>query len=174
MTSKNDESNFSDDVEGCAGKLGGVRKMTFGWINAINAAAVMWLVVVNMVVAKRGIAGSMESARPLTNVFEQVGRYACMAFMLFPVATNGWKFGFRTVAEMFSWLGLTVVLLVVYTFLWTRKKSGGKAVLYGLAIVPAGLFFINGILLRHWLLLVSALVFGICHLRIVRENVEED
>lgn len=146
--------------------------MTFGWINGINAVAVIWLVVVNMVVAKRGIAGSMKSSRPLINVFEQVGRYACMAFMLFPIATYGWEFGFRTVAEMFLWLGATMVLLVVYTFLWTRKKSGGRAVLYGLAIVPACLFLINGVLLRHWLLLVFSVLFGICHLLIVRENIE--
>lgn len=146
--------------------------MTFGWINGINAAAVIWLVVVNMAVAKRGIAGSMKSSRSLINVFEQVGRYACMAFMLFPIATYGWEFGFRTVAEMFLWLGTTMVLLVVYTFLWTRKKSGGRAVLYGLAIVPACLFLINGVLLRHWLLLVFSVLFGICHLLIVRENVE--
>ena len=146
-------------------------KMTFGWINGVNALAVMWLVVVNMVVARKGIAGSMESSRPLINVSEQVGRYACMVFMLFPIATNGWKFGFRSVPEMFLWLGVTVVSLVVYTFLWTRKKSGSKAVLYGLAVVPIGLFFINGVLLRHCLLAASAMLFGIFHLLIVRENV---
>lgn len=147
--------------------------MTFGWINAVNSVAVIWLILINMVAVKRGIAGNMKSVHPTMNLLEQVGRYACIIFMIFPIVINKWEFGFPSVAEMFLWLGATVILLIVYSVLWIKKKSGGKAVLYGLAIVPAILFLINGILLRHWLLLAFSLLFGICHIQIVRENIVE-
>lgn len=146
--------------------------MNFGWINWINTIAVVCLIVINMAAAKCGIAGSMKSRHFLINAFEQVGRYGCMLFMILPIAVGGWEFGFRTVAGMVVWLCMTVILLAVYLVLWVRKKHGNRGVLYGLAIVPVCLFLINGCLLHHVLLIVFALIFGICHLWIVRENVK--
>ncbi len=35
--------------------------MSFGWINFINAAAVCWLILVNLIAAKKGIVDSFES-----------------------------------------------------------------------------------------------------------------
>lgn len=148
--------------------------MNFGWINCINAIAVVCLIVINAAAVKWGIAGSMKSRHFVINAFEQVGRYGCMIFMILPVAVSGWEFGFRTVAGMLVWLCMTVLLLVVYLALWTQKKHGNRGVLYGLAVVPVCLFLLNGCLLRHGLLVVCALVFGICHLWIVWENVKPE
>ena len=97
--------------------------MSFRWINWINMAAVVWLIVINVIVARKGLSDSFNSKHLIVNIFEQIGRYGCMALMILPVFTRGWKFGFRSVTEMF--------------------------VLYGLAFVPAVLFLLNGILLRH-------------------------
>ena len=144
--------------------------MTFGWINGINAAAVACLVGINIVAARKGIAGSMESRHMLINVLEQAGRYGCMALMIFPVAAEGWKFGFGSAAGMVLWLLGTIVLLIAYGCLWMWKRKGGRAVLYGLALLPVCLFLLNGILLGHGLLTLSALLFGVCHVWILREN----
>ena len=146
--------------------------MTFGWINGINAVAVIWLIIVNILAVKKGIAGSMESRYTIINVCEQIGRYGCMTLMILPIAVSGWGFGFTSVAEMLIWICVTMIILIVYSVLWTRKKFGSKAVLYGLAILPVCLFLINGVLLRHWLLIVFSLLFGFCHLWIVSENIK--
>lgn len=37
----------------------------------------------------------------IAHIFEQIGRYGRIAFMILPIFTEGWKFGFQYVAEMF-------------------------------------------------------------------------
>lgn len=91
--------------------------------------------------------------------------------MIFPVFTDNWKFGFKSVPEMFIWISLTIILMGIYCILWMKKTSGGTGILYGLAIVPAILFLLNGILLRHPALIIVSLIFGVFHLAVVRENV---
>ena len=145
--------------------------MDFGWINWINGAAVAVLVLINLFAARRGLVGSFNSRSQTVNLLEQIGRYGCMAFMILPISVSGWEFGFQSVTDMVLWLALTILLLAVYSFLWTRKAGGAAGVLYGLAIVPVLLFLINGVLLRHPALIVAALLFGVCHGIIVRENI---
>ena len=64
-----------------------------------------------------------------------------------------------------------VLLLVIYSLFWVKKANGGVFVLYGLAFVPAVLFLLNGILLRHPALVATSLVFGVFHFLIVKENI---
>ena len=94
-----------------------------------------------------------------------------MALMILPIFTKDWKFGFRSVTEMLIWICATILLLAVYGLLWAKKADGGAAILYGLAIVPAVLFLLNGILLRHPALATASLVFGGSHFLIVKENI---
>ena len=145
--------------------------MSFGWINWINIAAVACLIVINMIVARKGLTDSFNSKHLTINILEQIGRYGCMVLMIFPIFVRGWKFGFGSVAEMLIWICLTMLLLVIYSLLWMKKANGGVGVLYGLAIVPVVLFLLNGIILRHPALIISALVFGVFHFIIVKENV---
>ena len=145
--------------------------MSFNWINRLNMAAVVWLILINVIAARKGLSDSFNSKHLIVNIFEQIGRYGCMALMILPVFTSGWKFGFGSVAEMLVWISLTILLLVIYSFLWVKKANGGVFVLYGLAFVPAVLFLLNGVLLRHPALVAAALVFGVFHFLIVKENV---
>ena len=145
--------------------------MSFNWINWINMAAVAWLILINVIAARKGLSDSFNSKHLIVNILEQTGRYGCMAFMILPIFTSGWKFGFGSVAEMFIWISLTILLLVIYSFLWAQKADGGVFVLYGLAFVPAVLFLLNGIILRHPALVAAALVFGVFHFLVVKENI---
>lgn len=145
--------------------------MSFGWINWINMAVVIYLILVNIVAAKKGLADSFNSKYLAVNILEQVGRYGCMAFMILPIFTKGWKFGFYSVTEMLIWVCFTILLLIIYSYLWFRKVKGGAGIYYGLAIVPAVLFLLNGILLRHPVLVIVSFVFGVFHFIIVKENI---
>lgn len=145
--------------------------MDFGWINWVNIVAVVLLIVINVIAARKGVSEDFCSKYQTINIFEQVGRYGSMAFMIFPVFTKGWKFGFMSVMEMLVWVCSTVLLLAVYGLLWIKKPAGGVSVLYGLAIIPVILFLLNGILLRHPALVVASLIFGAFHIAIVKENV---
>ncbi len=145
--------------------------MRFNWINEVNAAAVLWLLLVNLLAARKGLSDSFVSKHRLVNFLEQIGRYGCMALMVLPAFKTGWAFGFGSLAETLMWLSATVLLLALYSVLWTKKAGGGAAVLYGLALVPAALFLLNGVLLRHPALIAAALAFGCAHIGIVKENV---
>ena len=70
---------------------------------------------------------------------------------------------------MVGWLICSLALLLVYAILWTQAKRGG-AVLVALAVVSALLFLCCGVLLRHPALVAAAVLFGVCHTRIVRET----
>lgn len=141
--------------------------MTFGWINLVNAAFVVDLIVMSTLGQKKSGLPPLQSRRKVLNLFEQVGRYSCMALMVLPLLP-GFKFGFSSSGAMVVWLIGGLALLVAYTVLWTQVKRGGT-VLYGLAVVPALLFLCCGVLLRHLALVCAAILFGVCHTLIVRE-----
>ena len=145
--------------------------MRFNWINWINMAAVVWLVLINVIVARKGLSDSYNNKHSIVNILEQIGRYGCMVLMILPVFTSGWKFGFDSVVEMLIWISLTILLLAIYSFFWVKKANGNVFVFYGLALVPTVLFLLNGIILRHPALVVASLVFGIFHFLIVKENI---
>lgn len=144
--------------------------MNFGWINWINIAVIACLILVNVIAVKKGLSENFRSRYMLVNILEQIGRYGSMAFMVFPIFARNQKFGFSSLAEMFIWLFTTVLLLLIYVVLWLRKSNGGVGVFYGLAVVPVVLFLLNGILLRNPALIAASLIFGIFHLKIVKEN----
>lgn len=144
--------------------------MQFGWINGINTVTVIILVLINIIAGKKGLCSDLRSTHLLVNLFEQIGRYGCMLFMILPAFTRNWKFSFGSMDKMFIWLGLTVLLLTVYILLWMKKRNGSTSILYGLATVPVILFLVNGLLLCHPALIIVSLIFGGCHLMIVHEN----
>lgn len=145
--------------------------MSFCWINWINIAVVDCLIIINAVAARKGQSDSFSSKYLTVNILEQIGRYGCMALMILPIGVRNWKFGFGSVMEMLLWACLTILLLGIYIFLWLKKAKGGVGIFYGLAIIPVVLFLLNGILLRHPALVIAALVFGVFHFIIVKENV---
>ena len=110
--------------------------MGFNWINWINMAAVVWLMLINGIVARKGLSDRFNSKHLIVDIFEQIGRYGCMALMILPMFTRGWKFGFGSVTEMLVWICSTILLLVIYSFLWVKKANGGVFVLYGWHLFP--------------------------------------
>ena len=145
--------------------------MTFGWINLVNAAFVVVLITMSVLGQQKSGLPPIKSRRKLLNLLEQIGRFACMALMMLPLLP-GFKFGFASVSVMVGWLAGSLVLLSVYTVLWTQAKRSGE-VLYGLALVPALLFLCCGVLLRHWALVAAAVLFGVSHTLIVQEYLKE-
>lgn len=144
--------------------------MRFNWINGINFAFVAYLILVNVIAARKGLCGDFSSRRAWINALEQLGRYGCMALMILPIFTPGWKFGFSSVTAMLVWFFANMLILAAYTLLWFIKSRAGRPALYGLAILPAALFLLSGVLLRHPLLIVFSLIFGAAHFAVTREN----
>ena len=143
--------------------------MKLGWINVFGAAIVILMMIPNIIYAVKNKGEKNLCENKLMNVTEQIGRYACIVLMWLPLLV--WEFGFASVLEMTLYFALNGILLIAYWLVFTvyfKKKSAKLALT--LAIIPACIFLISGILLRHWLLVGFAAVFAIGHIYVTKKN----
>ena len=146
--------------------------MKFGWINGFGAGVVLLMLIPNIIYAIKNKGEKNLCTNRFMNGIEQVGRYACIFFMWLPLLV--WEFGFASVSEMLLYLAGNGVLLAAYWIvflLYFKRKSRTRAL--ALAILPACIFLLSGLLLRHWLLAGFAVLFAIGHIYVTLKNAEE-
>ncbi|MBQ6334768.1 MAG: hypothetical protein IJI46_06860 [Erysipelotrichaceae bacterium] len=85
--------------------------MRFGWINLFGAIIVMVMLIPNVIYAFRNKDEKNRCTR-LMNLIEQIGRYACIVLMWFPLSVG--KFGFSSVEEFLIYLTGNGILLFAY------------------------------------------------------------
>ena len=147
--------------------------MHFGWIKLFGAGFVIIMLIPNIVYAIRNPNERNRCENRLMNVLEQIGRYGCIVLMWLPLLR--WKFGFQSVFEMLLYLGGNAALLLAYGIVWALyfiKRTPARALT--LAILPACMFLLSGILLRHWLLVGFAVLFSVAHLYVTVKNVQAE
>lgn len=146
--------------------------MEFGWINLFGGIFVILMLVPNIVYAiKNKDEKNLCTNKPM-NIIEQIGRYACIVLMWFPLLV--WKFSFVTSAEFVIYMLSNILLLVAYWILFAvymKKKNMGLAL--SLAIIPSCIFLFSGVLLRHWLLVGFACLFAIGHIFVTYINAKQ-
>ena len=137
--------------------------MEFGWINLFGAGIVVLIMIPNIIYAARQKQDETQIEVPHgLSACEQVGRYGCIILMWLPLLV--WKFGFGSVEEFLIYLIGNGALLLCYYLSWmlySRKKI--LSVAMALAIIPTAIFLLSGLLLRHWLLVAFAILFGFAH-----------
>ena len=143
--------------------------MEFGWINVFGAVIVVLMLIPNIVYAIKNKGEKNLCANRFMNIVEQVGRYACIALMCLPLLV--WKFGFASVLDMMLYMACNGLLLAAYwiTFAFYMKRRSVRLALV-LAVLPACIFLLSGILLQHWLLAGFAVVFAIGHIYVTYKN----
>ncbi len=144
--------------------------MKFGWINVFGAVIVILMMVPNIIYAIRNKDEKNKCMNRFMNMIEQIGRYACIILMWMPLLV--WKFSFSSVFEMILYLTGNGCLLAAYWVIFAcylkRKK---RKLALALAVLPTCIFLLSGLLLRHWLLVASAFLFGIGHVYVTQKNV---
>ena len=143
--------------------------MEFGWINVFGAIIVILLLIPNIVYAIKNKDEKNLCTNRLMNIAEQIGRYACIVLVWFPLIV--WKFGFASVFEMVLYMVCNGTLLVAYLILFAvymKHKTVRLALL--LAILPSCIFLLSGVLLRHWLLVGFAVLFAVGHIYVTYQN----
>ena len=137
--------------------------MEFGWINLFGAGIIVLIMIPNIIYAVKQKQDETQIKVPrYLSACEQLGRYGCIILMWLPLLV--WKFGFGSVEEYLIYLIGNGVLLLCYYLFWmfySRKRT--LSVAMALAIIPTAIFLLSGILLRHWLLVVAAILFGSAH-----------
>ncbi len=146
--------------------------MEFGWINVFGAVIVILMLIPNIVYAINNKDEKNLCTNRLMNLIEQVGRYGCIVLMWFPLLV--WKFGFTSVFEMLLYLFGNGILLTAYWVvfaIYMKRKSPSLAIT--LVILPSCIFLLSGIVLRHWLLVVFAVLFAVGHIYVTKNNAEQ-
>lgn len=145
--------------------------MRFGWINLVGAVIVVIMLVPNVIYAI-GHKGEKNLCKSrLVNIAEQVARYACMIFMWLPLLVG--EFGFKSEAAFVTYAMGNAVLLAAYIAafaLYAHKKTAARAI--AAAALPACIFLLSGLTLRHPLLIKFAVIFAVTHLFVTVANVK--
>ncbi|RKQ22666.1 MULTISPECIES: hypothetical protein [Clostridia] len=143
--------------------------MEFSWINGWGAMIVIIMLVPNIIFGIKNPYLENKCENVIMNTIEQVGRYTSMILMIVPVLVE--KFDFKSVFEMIFYIVVTSALLLLYLLVWffyLKSQSTNKSIL--LALLPTMIFVISGILLRHWLLMIAGILFGIGHIFVTLQN----
>lgn len=149
----------------------------WGMINTFNAVVLVIIFIPNIIYSIRHKGediGDKYHNRVLF-ICEQIGRYASMFLMLFPIGCEDFEFGYKSADLFIVHVLLDIVLLIVYVVVWClyeHKKTMDRSLV--LAIVPTLIFLISGLLLQHWFLVFAAILFGIGHIYITYRSAKAD
>lgn len=147
--------------------------MTFGWINLMNGILLALMLLPNLFYALRNRGQVNRSKSRLMNVLEQIGRYGCMILMMLPLFV--WKFAFKSAEGFVVYLlgngALLAVYLVTWLFYWKRQSKAQALIL---AVVPSCIFLLTGLTLRHFALVLFAVLFAVGHIYVTIKNLEEE
>ena len=147
-------------------------KLEMDWLNVFGLILVILLLMPNIIYAIKVKNQKNLCTNKFMNILEQTGRYACMFLMVFNIGIA--ELGFGSVAAFLVYGIGNVLLLLSYWVIWIlyfHKQSFGKQIT--LAILPICLFLLSGITMRHCLLILFGLVFGVGHVYVTYKNRRE-
>lgn len=140
-----------------------------GWLNIFGLILVVLLLIPNIIYAIKNKDQENRCANKVMNVLEQIGRYGCMFLMAFNIGIV--EFGFGSVEAFLVYLFGNIILMATYWIIWGlyfKKKAYWKQI--ALAVIPTFLFLLNGITMRHYLLVIFAVIFGVGHIYVTNKN----
>ena len=141
----------------------------FGWLNLFGLILVVLLLIPNIIYAVKTKNQPNRCTNKVMNVLEQVGRYGCMFFMVFPIGIA--EMGFPSVGAFLVYVFGNAVLLIAYWAIWMlyfHKQTDWEQI--ALAVLPTCLFLLSGITMRHDLLILFGIIFGIGHIYVTSRN----
>ena len=140
------------------------------WFNYYGLIAVAIILIPNIIsaVTDKNLYSSAHICRPIA-VLEQIGRYGCMAFMIFNIPYTYFDFWFDR--ALLTYLIVNGILLLLYISGWIVFGKGRSAIkMLWLSVTPALLFLFSGIMILSIPLIVFAVIFGIGHITISYKN----
>ncbi|MDE6302689.1 MAG: hypothetical protein K2M36_03775 [Clostridia bacterium] len=143
-----------------------------GWFNYYGLIAVVLIMIPNIVFA---IKCKGDISNPYKNkaayALEQVGRYGCMAFMIFNTPYTYFNSWFAH--ALIVYLAVNGVLAAMYCVLWAVFwNKSGRAKALALSIIPSVIFLFSGVVFANIPLIAFAVIFAVCHILISYKNAE--
>lgn len=144
-------------------------KSGVNWLNGFGLALVVLLLIPNVFYAIKTGNQRNQCTNQAMNILEQIGRYGCMFLMVFHIGIA--EFGFHSAAAFLVYLFGNAALMIAYWLMWALyfcKPTYWKQM--WLAVLPTCLFFLSGIRMRHCLLILFGVIFGIGHIYVTSRN----
>ncbi len=143
-----------------------------GWLNIFGLVFVILLLLPNLVYAFKFRGRENKCNNRGMNILEQIGRYASMFLMVFHIGIA--EFGFSSVGAFLLYGFGNVLLMLAYWIVWILyfwRQSFRKTM--ALAVIPVCIFLLSGITLRHILLVISGVLFGVGHIYVTYQNAKD-
>lgn len=148
-----------------AGELG------MGWISLMGLIIVALLLLPNMIftIKKQETTGSY--IKSWIDTVEKVTRITTMLLMIFQLGVSAE--GFHSLLAFLIYLFGNTILVIVYWIMWIlykRKQTLRRRMI--LVEIPCVVYLLCAVTLRHWLLLISAVIFAVSHTRVQQEKMK--
>lgn len=134
------------------------------WFNYYGLIMVVLIMIPNAIYAATHREGFGNACKnKALEIAEQIGRYACMAFMVFhvPYACLGFWFSHALAVYLGTGGGLILLYFLFWAICWKRE---GYLRAVSLSVLPSVLFLFCGIVTANIPLIVFALVFAAGHI----------
>lgn len=133
------------------------------WYNYIGLVFVVLLLIPNIIFVIKNKNEQKQPNKRFLEIFEQIGRYGSMLFMIFNIPYTFWGFYFAYAQIVYIAIN-SALMLAYYIFwiiLWKRDCLTNSLLL---SIIPSILFLLSGILIASIPLILFAIIFAIFHI----------
>ena len=140
------------------------------WFNYYGLAIMAVIMIPNIIYAvKHKSDGENAYNNKVVVILEQIGRYGCMALMVFNIPYTYFNFWFDYALICYLSVngGLCLAYLIFWIICWNRS---GKLKALSLSIIPTVIFLFSGIVLANIPLIAFSVLFGITHILISYKN----
>ncbi len=140
------------------------------WFNYYGLAIVAFIMIPNIVYAiKHKESFKNYYSNKFIEVLEQVGRYGCIAFMIFNIPYTYFNFWFGS--SLIIYLTVNGVLLIAYLVGWiVLWNINGKVKALLLSVLPSAIFIFSGLVLASIPLIVFSVIFAVNHIMLSYRN----
>ena len=140
------------------------------WFNYYGLAIMAIVMIPNIAYAVKHKSDSTNTYNnKAAEILEQIGRYGCMAFMVFNVPYTYFNFWFDY--ALICYLSVNGSLCLAYLIFWiVCWNRSGKLKALSLSIIPTAIFLYSGIVVANIPLIAFSILFGITHILISYKN----
>ena len=141
--------------------------MEFGLINTFNLIIALILVIPYIMHILKN--GNKSKERSKLAFIDLIIFIVALILLIVPIGIQ--KFGFGSVKEMLIYLFYNIALLVLYIGMWiVYYKQGYPKQAIMLAVIPAVILLLNGAILKHVILMITSMLFGMIHIYVAYWN----
>ncbi len=141
-----------------------------GWFNYYGLAIIAIIMIPNIIFAikcKDGFENLYKNKA--VEIMEQVGRFGCMALMIFNIPYTYFNCWFNY--ALWVYIGVNGGLCIAYIIFWVVcGRSEGMVKALSLSIIPSLIFLFSGITLANIPLIVFAVIFSVNHILLSYKN----